>query len=195
MSNIAGNNASYWPIDPSSAGPSPAKATSWPFFERPQGIRHHSWSAVESTTESASDGLSDNYILSHRPSVASSSNDPGDPACMDDASTTSIVNAKRPRGRPRKHPIVVADSSTKPVKSRSKTGCLTCRSRKKKCDEAKPVCELLPPRTSFVFGRRREHVIEGTLKNVAYSAMRAAHARDGRVRPSSAEMRCYVCLC
>ncbi|ODV81320.1 uncharacterized protein CANTADRAFT_24308 [Suhomyces tanzawaensis NRRL Y-17324] len=28
----------------------------------------------------------------------------------------------------------------KPTKRRSKTGCLTCRKRKKKCDEARPVC-------------------------------------------------------
>ena len=42
----------------------------------------------------------------------------------------------RRRGRPRKYPPV-----TRPVvKGRSKTGCLTCRKRKKKCDEAKPSC-------------------------------------------------------
>lgn len=28
--------------------------------------------------------------------------------------------------------------------NRTKTGCLTCRRRKKKCDEAKPECELSP---------------------------------------------------
>ncbi|KAH7029290.1 fungal-specific transcription factor domain-containing protein [Microdochium trichocladiopsis] len=50
------------------------------------------------------------------------------------------TKAKRPRGRPRKHPIVPPISNTKVAKGRSKTGCITCRKRKKKCDEAKPRC-------------------------------------------------------
>jgi hypothetical protein len=49
---------------------------------------------------------------------------------------------KRPRGRPRKHPLTPA-ATAKTAKGRSKTGCLTCRKRKKKCDEAKPRCECL----------------------------------------------------
>ena len=56
--------------------------------------------------------------------------------------STSPVTTKRPRGRPRKHPKVSQDSVTKAPKGRSKTGCITCRKRKKKCDEAKPGCEL-----------------------------------------------------
>ncbi|KAF4973029.1 hypothetical protein FZEAL_9438 [Fusarium zealandicum] len=47
---------------------------------------------------------------------------------------------KRPRGRPRKHPLTLAVSASKVTKGRSKTGCITCRKRKKKCDEAKPRC-------------------------------------------------------
>lgn len=47
---------------------------------------------------------------------------------------------KRPRGRPRKHPLAPAVATNKITKGRSKTGCLTCRKRKKKCDEAKPRC-------------------------------------------------------
>ncbi|KAK5169127.1 uncharacterized protein LTR77_006436 [Saxophila tyrrhenica] len=43
----------------------------------------------------------------------------------------------RKRGRPRKHPIV---DQKKAAHARSKTGCGTCRRRKKKCDEAKPTC-------------------------------------------------------
>ena len=50
---------------------------------------------------------------------------------------------KRPRGRPRKHPIVPAPTAGKVTKGRSKTGCITCRKRKKKCDEAKPRCKCL----------------------------------------------------
>ncbi|TKA61727.1 hypothetical protein B0A55_12206, partial [Friedmanniomyces simplex] len=43
----------------------------------------------------------------------------------------------RKRGRPRKHPVV---DQKKLSHIRSKTGCGTCRRRKKKCDEAKPFC-------------------------------------------------------
>lgn len=49
---------------------------------------------------------------------------------------------KRPRGRPRKHPLPISgESINKLGKGRSKTGCITCRKRKKKCDEAKPKCK------------------------------------------------------
>jgi hypothetical protein len=51
------------------------------------------------------------------------------------------VKVKRPRGRPRKHPLPPIVTTNKITKGRSKTGCLTCRKRKKKCDEAKPRCE------------------------------------------------------
>lgn len=49
--------------------------------------------------------------------------------------------AKRPRGRPRKHPLIPQVAANKVAKGRSKTGCITCRKRKKKCDEAKPRCK------------------------------------------------------
>lgn len=48
---------------------------------------------------------------------------------------------KRPRGRPRKHPLTPVVNTNKVTKGRSKTGCITCRKRKKKCDEAKPRCK------------------------------------------------------
>jgi hypothetical protein len=50
--------------------------------------------------------------------------------------------ARRPRGRPRKHPKSPTTAISKPPKGRSKTGCITCRRRKKKCDEKKPECTL-----------------------------------------------------
>ncbi|KAH8668731.1 fungal-specific transcription factor domain-containing protein [Xylariales sp. PMI_506] len=53
---------------------------------------------------------------------------------------TPAPKAKRPRGRPRKHPLTPHVSTNKVAKGRSKTGCITCRKRKKKCDEAKPRC-------------------------------------------------------
>jgi len=83
-----------------------------------------------------------------------------DDICMDDlkgAPLTPIPTAsndpapapprvKRPRGRPRKHPVTPTIAAmNKTTKGRSKTGCLTCRKRKKKCDEAKPRCEQQPP--------------------------------------------------
>ena len=82
--------------------------------------------------------------------------DEEDDFCMDDikeAPTHSTIEsevpapapgtAKRPRGRPRKHPLAPNVTCNKVAKGRSKTGCLTCRKRKKKCDEAKPRCKPL----------------------------------------------------
>ena len=57
--------------------------------------------------------------------------------------STVPVTGKRPRGRPRKHPKPLPEDKAKVTKGRSKTGCLTCRRRKKKCDETKPGCEQL----------------------------------------------------
>ncbi|KAF2213610.1 hypothetical protein CERZMDRAFT_111256 [Cercospora zeae-maydis SCOH1-5] len=70
---------------------------------------------------------------------------------LDDAGSSlnkvqDVVEAKlypteegpRKRGRPRKHPVVEQKKSTH---IRSKTGCKTCRRRKKKCDEARPSCQ------------------------------------------------------
>jgi hypothetical protein len=52
-----------------------------------------------------------------------------------------LAAGKRPRGRPRKHPKPDPEEKKKTTpKARSKTGCRTCRRRKKKCDETKPVC-------------------------------------------------------
>ena len=55
----------------------------------------------------------------------------------------SPMTVKRPRGRPRKHPVV-PEPTNKITKGRSKTGCITCRKRKKKCDETKPRCKFAP---------------------------------------------------
>jgi len=57
-------------------------------------------------------------------------------------SVASTPITKRPRGRPRKHPKPSVEDKAKVTKGRSKTGCKTCRRRKKKCDERKPGCEL-----------------------------------------------------
>lgn len=64
------------------------------------------------------------------------------PATLVSPTTGSKLKTKRPRGRPRKQPCLTpAVSSNKVTKGRSKTGCITCRKRKKKCDEAKPRCK------------------------------------------------------
>ncbi|CAK7563564.1 MAG: hypothetical protein SEPTF4163_001433 [Sporothrix epigloea] len=63
-----------------------------------------------------------------------------DPLEINTVDTT--IKLKRPRGRPRKLSNVQAAAAiaSKVAKGRSKTGCITCRKRKKKCDEAKPRC-------------------------------------------------------
>ncbi|KAK4124445.1 hypothetical protein N657DRAFT_572168 [Parathielavia appendiculata] len=75
------------------------------------------------------------------------------------------VIQRRPRGRPRKHPLMPNLSTNKITKGRSKTGCLTCRKRKKKCDEARPrcmnceknavVCEGYPEKQIWKSGKER----------------------------------------
>ncbi|OAA59605.1 c6 zinc finger domain containing protein [Niveomyces insectorum RCEF 264] len=87
---------------------------------------------------------------------------------------STVVKTKRPRGRPRKLSIVPATpSSSKVTKGRSKTGCITCRKRKKKCDEAKPrcmnceknavVCEGYPEKQIWKSGKEKAE--EELLKN------------------------------
>ncbi|KAJ5294078.1 hypothetical protein PENANT_c009G02641 [Penicillium antarcticum] len=82
------------------------------------------------------------------------------PAEVGDSAAPAAVPRKR--GRPRKHPL---PTGAKVTKGRSKTGCITCRRRKKKCDETKPaclncqknavVCEGYPPREIWKSGRQK----------------------------------------
>ncbi|KAL6710443.1 hypothetical protein ACN47E_008491 [Coniothyrium glycines] len=55
-------------------------------------------------------------------------------------SPTQPIQIRRARGRPRIHPPRSPTTLAKQAKARSKTGCTTCRKRKKKCDETKPFC-------------------------------------------------------
>ncbi|KAL2834998.1 fungal-specific transcription factor domain-containing protein [Aspergillus cavernicola] len=80
-------------------------------------------------------------------------------------STAIPVNVPRKRGRPRKHPLPIPGGHVKITKGRSKTGCITCRRRKKKCDETKPaclncqknavVCEGYPPKEIWRSGKQK----------------------------------------
>ncbi|KAL7951731.1 fungal-specific transcription factor domain-containing protein [Trichoderma barbatum] len=82
----------------------------------------------------------------------------------------SQLKQKRPRGRPRKHPLTPIVNANKVTKGRSKTGCITCRKRKKKCDEAKPrcmnceknavVCEGYHEKQVWKSGRERAEEVE-----------------------------------
>ena len=51
--------------------------------------------------------------------------------------------AGQPRERPRSS-VQVASKRKRVFSNRTKTGCLTCRKRKKKCDEQHPTCEFTP---------------------------------------------------
>ncbi|KAK0114767.1 hypothetical protein ONS95_014251 [Cadophora gregata] len=85
---------------------------------------------------------------------------PETPSC-----NTTPTLVKRPRGRPRKHPKPTPESLSKVAKGRSKTGCITCRKRKKKCDETKPgclnceknsvTCEGYPEKTIWKSGKEK----------------------------------------
>ncbi|EED20279.1 C6 transcription factor OefC [Talaromyces stipitatus ATCC 10500] len=86
---------------------------------------------------------------------------PGDDRSASDA----VTSLPRKRGRPRKHPLPVPGGQMKVAKGRSKTGCITCRRRKKKCDETKPaclncqknavVCEGYPPKEIWKSGKQK----------------------------------------
>ncbi|KAF2734699.1 hypothetical protein EJ04DRAFT_563981 [Polyplosphaeria fusca] len=54
--------------------------------------------------------------------------------------TEPVVRVRRGRGRPRIYPPRSPTNLSKATKARSKTGCTTCRKRKKKCDETRPFC-------------------------------------------------------
>lgn len=59
------------------------------------------------------------------------------PEVAEDTKADAVAPGPRKRGRPRKHPLVEQKRS---AHARSKTGCGTCRRRKKKCDETRPSC-------------------------------------------------------
>ncbi|ATY58267.1 C6 transcription factor [Cordyceps militaris] len=88
---------------------------------------------------------------------------------------------KRGRGRPRKNPIPAPTNGTKVTKGRSKTGCITCRKRKKKCDEAKPgcmnceknsvLCEGYNEKQIWKSGKDRDQVLPGRTNREAFPSV------------------------
>lgn len=84
---------------------------------------------------------SGSMMMSESPAASTPGNTPG-PA---GSSSPFVGPQKRPRGRPRKHPLPSPDAQSKVAKGRSKTGCVTCRRRKKKCDETRPQCTYAAP--------------------------------------------------
>ncbi|RPA72320.1 hypothetical protein BJ508DRAFT_335173 [Ascobolus immersus RN42] len=95
-------------------------------------------------------------------------------------STSGAVTIKRGRGRPRKHPLPM-QGGTKVTKGRSKTGCITCRRRKKKCDETRPecmncvknsvVCEGYPEKTIWQSGKQKSEGTAETALQIRKSVM------------------------
>ncbi|KAJ5693005.1 hypothetical protein N7462_002428 [Penicillium macrosclerotiorum] len=102
--------------------------------------------------------LDDEDIQSIKPSDVGTEHEHDNPAGAPAA-------VPRKRGRPRKHPLPAPGGQVKVTKGRSKTGCITCRRRKKKCDETKPaclncqknavVCEGYPPKEIWKSGRQK----------------------------------------
>lgn len=83
-------------------------------------------------------GDDDTEELDIKPDLASL--DLASPTRQSPTRQSPIVAGRRPRGRPRKHPKPEQIVLIKKPMGRSKTGCITCRRRKKKCDERKPTC-------------------------------------------------------
>jgi hypothetical protein len=100
----------------------------------------------------------------------------------------SGVVARRPRGRPRKHPKTLQITSSKHPKGRSKTGCITCRRRKKKCDETKPAClhcqknnvhcEGYPPKDYWQSGKQR--TVKGETSRLTVFENKISNHQAGR---------------
>jgi len=92
--------------------------------------------------------------------------------CTKSVATPDLITlpTRRKRGRPRKHPVV---EEKKSAHARSKTGCGTCRKRKKKCDETRPscinceknnvVCDGYEPKQTWRSGKDRILTVRTTL--------------------------------
>lgn len=94
----------------------------------------------------------------------------------------------RKRGRPRKHPV---SETRKTAHTRSKTGCATCRRRKKRCDERKPsclaceknnvVCEGYEPKQQWRGGKDRAVTVAIRANKIPPSLPLLVNGVDGAV--------------
>lgn len=91
------------------------------------GDREHSEGNTAHTTDDGhNDDGSDQHYTSPPPGTTHQTGD----------------SAGSPPSRPG-GPIVQINKRKRNFSNRTKTGCMTCRGRKKKCDEARPVCKLI----------------------------------------------------
>ena len=137
-------------MDPASPSePYPALSSSTPESASLERRRSTISTTYTSTASSSSPELTTDTVITPE------SDEDGSPSVvpkveeLDESPLSEIAEAKpvvadqvtlpgpRKRGRPRKNPIV---EQKKIAHARSKTGCGTCRRRKKKCDETKPAC-------------------------------------------------------
>lgn len=98
--------------------------------------------ASTSRTDSGSDQGLDTVPLEDEISVKYESSPPDTPLDSHYTVTTPIHSSKRSKHRVQKERASNDDTRKLRVNERSKTGCITCRKRKKKCDETKPYCKL-----------------------------------------------------
>ncbi|EKV15004.1 hypothetical protein PDIG_03090 [Penicillium digitatum PHI26] len=69
---------------------------------------------------------------------------------MTNRSTPGTQQPSSPSYAPDRHGAAqVAPKRKRVFSNRTKTGCMTCRRRKKKCDEQHPACKFTPYGSSF----------------------------------------------
>ncbi len=160
---------------PSSSSSPLTSASPSPSSESPRTATRFALS-LRHVSDSSSPTAADDDIIPKLEDVDGEFEIDENPETITDEAPAQMLS-RRPRGRPRKHPKTQTTSLAKPPKGRSKTGCITCRRRKKKCDEAKPTCEHCrknnvhcegyPPKTYWGGGKgktnkeRRLSVIDG----------------------------------
>ncbi|KAI9888501.1 MAG: hypothetical protein M1814_006863 [Vezdaea aestivalis] len=152
----------------------------------PQGQSSPAWATVQSEFPSRPGedlmDADDDYLSKDSPNQLS-------PESQAPEAQSALV--KRGRGRPRKHPLPAPGDDSKITKGRSKTGCVTCRRRKKKCDETKPEClncqknavrcEGYPERVKWKSGREKAEEARQKLRNSAQNLPRMIDGIDGDI--------------
>lgn len=125
-----------YPFSPSNSQHSPTTSTSSPELTAGSTVAH------SDDEDSHSDTYTSPAGSFTRPKIEELDDDMIDVYDVEDAKDqlSPVSPAPRKRGRPRKYPKNDSLQPKKASHARSKTGCGTCRKRKKKCDETKPGC-------------------------------------------------------